>query len=185
MSKTFHHSSDGLLLNWKTTCIEYILTSCFTVWYWNCTISDCKILQQILRTADKISVFLPTTNTSYCKHCICKASSIILAEGPIASAPPSSWSETASSVRQSDYSKHCLQIPTGTNQTFPNTHDHTNITNDAMLFLLTLSYTCCDAFFHSQQFTDCLHWFLQCKQFYLFSSVFIVECCTVVYSQLM
>lgn len=117
--KTLHHSSHAIILNWKTTKI--ITTCCLTVWYWNCTISACKTLQQILRTADKIiRVFLP--NTSYSKRCI------VLAEGTRASVWLPSDTETAS-PRQPDYSTHyCFQTPTWTNQALPYTYDRTNVT---------------------------------------------------------
>lgn len=153
MLKTLHHSSHAIILNWKTTNI--IPTFCLTVWYWNCTISACKTLQQILRTADKIiRVFLP--NTSYSKHCI------VLAEGTRASVWLPSDTETAS-PRQPDYSTHCFQTPTWTNQALPYTYDRTNVTAHLHLWCCGTPFavirqflTFCYMFLYSQQFTDCL-----------------------------
>ncbi|GAA6071249.1 uncharacterized protein LOC121182596, partial [Tachysurus ichikawai] len=57
--------------------IESILSSCITVWFGNCTISDRKTLQRIVRTAEKIiGVSFPSIMDTYTTHCICKANSI-------------------------------------------------------------------------------------------------------------
>ncbi|KAK3568890.1 hypothetical protein QTP86_019581 [Hemibagrus guttatus] len=56
--------------------IESILSSCITAWFGNCTISDHKTLQWIVRTAEKIiGVFFPSITYTTC--CICKANSIM------------------------------------------------------------------------------------------------------------
>ncbi|KAK3511592.1 hypothetical protein QTP70_011217 [Hemibagrus guttatus] len=55
-----------------------VLSSCITAWFGNCTISDCKTLQQIVRTAEKIiGVSLPSITDMYTTRCICKANSIV------------------------------------------------------------------------------------------------------------
>ncbi|XP_059841232.1 uncharacterized protein LOC132402390 [Hypanus sabinus] len=59
-------------------CIESILSSCITAWFGNCTISDCKTLQRIVRSAEKIiRVSLPAIMDIYTTHCINKANSIM------------------------------------------------------------------------------------------------------------
>ncbi|KAK3561452.1 hypothetical protein QTP86_002815 [Hemibagrus guttatus] len=58
--------------------IESILSSCITAWFGNCTISDRKTLQRIVRTAEKIiRLSLPSITDMYTTHCICKANSIV------------------------------------------------------------------------------------------------------------
>ncbi|KAK3510480.1 hypothetical protein QTP70_009162 [Hemibagrus guttatus] len=59
--------------------IESILSSCITGWFRNCTVSDRKTLQQIVRTAEKISweVSLPSIMDTYSTRCIRKANSIV------------------------------------------------------------------------------------------------------------
>ncbi|KAI5611082.1 gastrula zinc finger protein XlCGF28.1-like [Silurus asotus] len=55
---------------------ESILSSCITAWFGNCTVSDCKTLQRIVRTAEKIiGVSLPSI--IYTTRCIRKAHSIV------------------------------------------------------------------------------------------------------------
>ncbi|KAI4887960.1 hypothetical protein NFI96_002913 [Prochilodus magdalenae] len=57
--------------------IKSILSSCITAWFGNLTASDCKSLQQVVRTAEKIiSVSLPTITDIYTTRCIRKANSI-------------------------------------------------------------------------------------------------------------
>ncbi|KAK3548290.1 hypothetical protein QTP70_009094 [Hemibagrus guttatus] len=57
---------------------ESVLSSCITAWFGNCTLSDCKILQHIVRTAEKIiGVSLPSITDMYTTRCIRKASSIV------------------------------------------------------------------------------------------------------------
>ncbi|KAK3526868.1 hypothetical protein QTP86_000728 [Hemibagrus guttatus] len=58
--------------------IESVLSSYITAWFGNCTVSDHKTLQLIVRTAGKISgVSLPSNTDMYTTHCICKANSIV------------------------------------------------------------------------------------------------------------
>ncbi|KAK3548141.1 hypothetical protein QTP70_004858 [Hemibagrus guttatus] len=58
--------------------IESILSSCITAWFGNCTISDWKTLQRIVRTVEKIiGVSLPSITDMYTVHCIRKARSIV------------------------------------------------------------------------------------------------------------
>ncbi|KAI5101181.1 gastrula zinc finger protein XlCGF28.1-like [Silurus meridionalis] len=58
--------------------IERILSSCITAWFENCTISDRKTLQRIVRTAEEIiGVSFPSIRDIYTKHCIRKANSIV------------------------------------------------------------------------------------------------------------
>ncbi|KAK3545687.1 hypothetical protein QTP70_010890 [Hemibagrus guttatus] len=58
--------------------IESILNSCIIAWFGNCTISDRKTLQQIVRTAEKIiGVSHPFITDMYTKRCIHKANSIV------------------------------------------------------------------------------------------------------------
>ncbi|KAK3531070.1 hypothetical protein QTP70_009446 [Hemibagrus guttatus] len=57
--------------------IESILSSCITAWFGNCTVSERKTLQRIVRTADKIiGVSLPSVMDIYSTRCIRKANSI-------------------------------------------------------------------------------------------------------------
>ncbi|KAK3521081.1 hypothetical protein QTP86_022931, partial [Hemibagrus guttatus] len=58
--------------------IESILSSCITVWFGNCTVSDRKTLQRIVRTAEKIiGVSLPSITDIYTTRCIRKANNIV------------------------------------------------------------------------------------------------------------
>ncbi|KAI3356872.1 hypothetical protein L3Q82_003517 [Scortum barcoo] len=51
-----------------TAIIESILTSCITVWYGNSTAADCKRLQRVVRTAERIvQAPLPSLQDIY--HC--------------------------------------------------------------------------------------------------------------------
>ncbi|GAA6102851.1 uncharacterized protein LOC112847167, partial [Tachysurus ichikawai] len=63
---------------YREGAIESILSSCITVWFENCTISDRKTLQRIVRTAEKIiGVSLPSIRDIYTTRCIRKANSIV------------------------------------------------------------------------------------------------------------
>ncbi|KAK3552115.1 hypothetical protein QTP86_000779 [Hemibagrus guttatus] len=45
---------------------------------WNCTLLDCKTLQQRERTAEKIiGISVPSITDMYTTRCICKANSIV------------------------------------------------------------------------------------------------------------
>ncbi|KAK3506365.1 hypothetical protein QTP70_000586 [Hemibagrus guttatus] len=58
--------------------IESVLSSCITAWFENCTISDCKTLQRIVKRAEKIiGVSLPSITDMYTTRCIRKAHSIV------------------------------------------------------------------------------------------------------------
>ncbi|KAK3514351.1 hypothetical protein QTP70_015880 [Hemibagrus guttatus] len=58
--------------------IESVLSGCITGWFGNCTVSDRKTLQRIVRTAEKIiGVSLPSITDRYTTRCICKANSIV------------------------------------------------------------------------------------------------------------
>ncbi|KAI5086511.1 gastrula zinc finger protein XlCGF28.1-like, partial [Silurus meridionalis] len=58
--------------------IKSILSSCITAWFGNCTVSDRKSLQRIVRTAEKIiGISLPSIMDIYTTHCIRKAHSIV------------------------------------------------------------------------------------------------------------
>ncbi|KAK3522390.1 hypothetical protein QTP86_008932 [Hemibagrus guttatus] len=58
--------------------IESILSSCITAWFGNCTVSDRKTPQWIVRTAEKIiGVSLPSMMGMYTTRCIRKANSIV------------------------------------------------------------------------------------------------------------
>ncbi|KAK3562918.1 hypothetical protein QTP86_011094 [Hemibagrus guttatus] len=57
--------------------IESILSSCITAWFGNCTVSDHKTLQRIVRTAEKIiGVSLPSVMDIYSTRCIRKTNNI-------------------------------------------------------------------------------------------------------------
>ncbi|KAK3564428.1 hypothetical protein QTP86_020364 [Hemibagrus guttatus] len=67
-----------LYTNRNRGTIKSILSSCITAWFGNCTASDRKTLQRIVRTAEKIiRVSLPSIIDMYTIHCICKAKSIV------------------------------------------------------------------------------------------------------------
>ncbi|KAK3539718.1 hypothetical protein QTP70_012048 [Hemibagrus guttatus] len=58
--------------------IESVLSSCITAWFGNCTISDRKTLQRIVKTAEKIiGVSLPSITDMYTTRCIRKTNSIV------------------------------------------------------------------------------------------------------------
>ncbi|KAK3574454.1 hypothetical protein QTP86_007452 [Hemibagrus guttatus] len=58
--------------------IESVLSSCITAWFGNCTVSDRKNLQRIVRTAEKIiGVSLSSITDMYTTRCIHKANSIV------------------------------------------------------------------------------------------------------------
>ncbi|KAK3574219.1 hypothetical protein QTP86_004312 [Hemibagrus guttatus] len=57
---------------------ESVLSSCITAWFGNCTVSDRKTLQRIVRTAEKIiGLSLPSITDMYTTRCIRKANSIM------------------------------------------------------------------------------------------------------------
>lgn len=124
----------SILTTFYRETIKSIMKSCLTVWYGNCTISDAKNLQHIIRMAENIIVVsIPTTENLYHKYCICKATSIDphmncshcchLAHGMGESVPPPLDSTTALSLRRSVRLTHfCPQHPPGLIKTLPNAH---------------------------------------------------------------
>lgn len=76
--------------------INSILFRCLTICYGNCT--DCRTLQRIVRTAEKIiRVSLPTTDTSFNKRCIHK--------------PPAWWINCLMKFPPSHYQVECIKLP--------------------------------------------------------------------------
>ncbi|KAF7711310.1 hypothetical protein HF521_000321 [Silurus meridionalis] len=72
------HLPPPILTMFYRRTIESILCSCITAWFGNCTISDRKTLQRIVRTAEKIiGVSLPSIMHIYITRCIRKANSIV------------------------------------------------------------------------------------------------------------
>ncbi|KAK3539814.1 hypothetical protein QTP70_013300 [Hemibagrus guttatus] len=72
------HLPPPILTMFYRGTIESVLSSCITDWFGNCTISDRKILQRIVRTAEKIiGVSLPSITDMYTTRCIHKANSIV------------------------------------------------------------------------------------------------------------
>lgn len=58
--------------------IESILTNCISVWYSNCSVSDRKALQRVVKTAQRITgTQLTTTENIYHKRCLGRARNII------------------------------------------------------------------------------------------------------------
>ncbi|KAI5108323.1 gastrula zinc finger protein XlCGF28.1-like [Silurus meridionalis] len=78
------HLPPPILTMFYRGTIESILSSCITAWSGNCTVSDRKTLQRILRTAEKIiGVSLPSIMHIYTTCCICKANSIVDDHTPV------------------------------------------------------------------------------------------------------
>ncbi|KAK3571042.1 hypothetical protein QTP86_001294 [Hemibagrus guttatus] len=72
------HLPPPILTTFYRGTIESILSSCITAWFGNCTVSDRKTLQRIVRTAEKIiRVSLPSITDIYSTRCIRKANSIV------------------------------------------------------------------------------------------------------------
>ncbi|KAK3539813.1 hypothetical protein QTP70_013299 [Hemibagrus guttatus] len=72
------HLPPPILTTFYRGTIENILSSCITAWFGNCTVSDRKTLQRIVRTAEKIIVVsLPSIMDIYSTRCICKANNIV------------------------------------------------------------------------------------------------------------
>ncbi|KAI5088080.1 gastrula zinc finger protein XlCGF28.1-like [Silurus meridionalis] len=72
------HLPPPILTMFYRGTIESILSSCITAWFGNCTVSDRKTLQRIVRTAEKIiRVSLPSIMDIYTTHCIRKVHSIV------------------------------------------------------------------------------------------------------------
>ena len=63
-----------LLKSFYNCTIESILTGCITAWYGNCSASDRKALQRVVRTAQYITgAKLPAIQDLYTRHCQRKA----------------------------------------------------------------------------------------------------------------
>ncbi|KAK3507994.1 hypothetical protein QTP70_010002 [Hemibagrus guttatus] len=72
------HLPPPILTMFYRGTIESVLSTCITAWFGNCTVSDCKTLQRIVRTAEKIiGVSLPSITDMYTTRCIRKANSIV------------------------------------------------------------------------------------------------------------
>ncbi|XP_062930019.1 PKc_LIMK_like_unk domain-containing protein isoform X1 [Mobula hypostoma] len=72
------HLPPPILTTFYRGCIGSILSSCITAWFGNCTVSDRKTLEQIVRSAEGIiGVSLPAITDIYTTRCICKANSIV------------------------------------------------------------------------------------------------------------
>ncbi|KAK3526608.1 hypothetical protein QTP70_030747 [Hemibagrus guttatus] len=72
------HLPPPILTMFYRGTIESVLSSCITAWFGNCTASDRKTLQRIVKTAEKIiGVSLPSIMDMYTTRCIRKANSIL------------------------------------------------------------------------------------------------------------
>ncbi|KAK3550910.1 hypothetical protein QTP70_008073 [Hemibagrus guttatus] len=72
------HLPPPILTMFYRGTIESVLSSCITAWFGNCTVSDHKTLQRIVRTAEKIiGLSLPSITDMYTTRCIRKANSIV------------------------------------------------------------------------------------------------------------
>ncbi|KAI4896103.1 hypothetical protein NFI96_026129, partial [Prochilodus magdalenae] len=72
------HLPPPILTTFYRGTIESILSNSMTAWFGNCTASDRKSLQRVVRMAEKIiSVSLPTITDIYTTCCIRKANSIV------------------------------------------------------------------------------------------------------------
>ncbi|KAK3508649.1 hypothetical protein QTP70_002756 [Hemibagrus guttatus] len=72
------HLPHPILTMFYRGTIVSVLSSCITAWFGNCTDSDRKTLQRIVRTAEKIiGVSLPSITDMYTTRCIRKANSIV------------------------------------------------------------------------------------------------------------
>ncbi|KAK0155344.1 hypothetical protein N1851_002301 [Merluccius polli] len=66
-----------ILVNFYRSTIESILTNCVTVWYGNCSASDQKALQRVVKIAQRITGSpLPSIEVVQRKRCLRKARSI-------------------------------------------------------------------------------------------------------------
>ena len=63
-----------ILKRFYSCTIESILIDCITAWYGNCSASDCKALQRVVRTAQYITgAKLPASQDLYIRQCQRKA----------------------------------------------------------------------------------------------------------------
>ena len=59
-----------ILIRFYSCTIESILTGCITAWYGNCSASDCKALQRVVRTDQYITgAKLPAIQDLYTRRC--------------------------------------------------------------------------------------------------------------------
>ena len=73
------HLSPQILVNFYRSIIESILTNCVTVWYGNCSVSDRKALQRVVKTAQRIiGSSLPSIEAVQHKRCLRKARGICM-----------------------------------------------------------------------------------------------------------
>ncbi|KAI4886774.1 hypothetical protein NFI96_006694 [Prochilodus magdalenae] len=80
LPKFHQHVNLAVMVGRETPMIfsAVLTTSCSTAWFGNCTASDRKSLQRVVRTAEKIiGVSLPTITDIYTTRCIRKATSIV------------------------------------------------------------------------------------------------------------
>ncbi|KAK3521338.1 hypothetical protein QTP70_003458 [Hemibagrus guttatus] len=72
------HLPPPILTMFYRGTIKSNLSSCITAWFGNCTVSDRKTLQWIVRTAEKIiGVSLTSITDMYTTRCIRKANNIV------------------------------------------------------------------------------------------------------------
>ncbi|KAK3542741.1 hypothetical protein QTP70_000084 [Hemibagrus guttatus] len=72
------HLPPPILTMFYRGAMESVLSSCITAWFGNCTVSDCKTLQRIVKAAEKIiGVSLPSITDMYTTRFIRKANSIV------------------------------------------------------------------------------------------------------------
>ncbi|KAK1783958.1 hypothetical protein P4O66_004640, partial [Electrophorus voltai] len=72
------HLPSPILTTFYRGTVESILSSCIISWFGNCTAFDCKTLQRIVRTDEKIiGVSLPSITNIYITRCIQKATNIV------------------------------------------------------------------------------------------------------------
>ena len=70
--------SPQILVNFYRCTIESILTNCITVWSGSCSVADCKTLQRLVKTAQRITgSSLPTIDAVQRKRCLRRARSIV------------------------------------------------------------------------------------------------------------
>uniref|UniRef100_A0A9J8C8P2 Reverse transcriptase domain-containing protein n=2 Tax=Cyprinus carpio carpio TaxID=630221 RepID=A0A9J8C8P2_CYPCA len=72
------HLNPRILVEFYRCTIESILTNCISVWYSNCSASDHKALQRMVKTAQRITgTQLTSTENIYHKRCLGRARDII------------------------------------------------------------------------------------------------------------
>ncbi|KAK0142660.1 RNA-directed DNA polymerase from mobile element jockey [Merluccius polli] len=73
-----NHLSADILCNFYRCAIESILTNCITAWYGNCSVADRKSLQQVVKTAQRVTgTPLPAIEVVRKKRCLNRARSIL------------------------------------------------------------------------------------------------------------